>query len=114
MSLINYITQIQFDVGAIVHLPAECERIGITRPLIVTDRGVRAAGIVDVALSTFSGSSAQWPIYDGTPPNPNENAVREAVAMFGSVAVTGSSPLVGARRSTWPKVWPCVPCTTVH
>ncbi|MEZ0198327.1 iron-containing alcohol dehydrogenase, partial [Pseudomonas qingdaonensis] len=99
MSLINYITQIQFDIGAIACLPAECERIGITRPLIVTDRGVRAAGIVDTALNTFSSDMAQLPIYDGTPPNPNEHAVREAVAMFkaygcdGIIAIGGGSAI---------------------
>ncbi|MFV3288748.1 iron-containing alcohol dehydrogenase [Pseudomonas sp. NY11955] len=99
MSLINYITQIQFDIGAIARLPAECERIGITKPLIVTDRGVRAAGIVDTALNTFGDSTVQLPIYDGTPPNPNENAVREAVAMFkecgcdGIIAIGGGSAI---------------------
>ncbi len=99
MSLINYITQIQFEVGAISLLPAECQRIGITRPLIVTDRGVRAAGIVDVALSKFTDSTVQLPIYEGTPPNPNENAVREAVAMFkecgcdGIIAIGGGSAI---------------------
>ncbi|MGV2834569.1 iron-containing alcohol dehydrogenase, partial [Pseudomonas shirazensis] len=76
MSLINYITQIQFEVGAIALLPAECQRIGITRPLIVTDRGVRAAGLVDRALDAFEGADMALPIYDATPPNPNESAVR--------------------------------------
>ncbi|RYY96750.1 MAG: 4-hydroxybutyrate dehydrogenase, partial [Comamonadaceae bacterium] len=46
MALIQYLTQIQFEFGAIKLLPAECERIGIRRPLIVTDAGVRAAGIL--------------------------------------------------------------------
>ncbi|HBK50370.1 MAG TPA: 4-hydroxybutyrate dehydrogenase, partial [Pseudomonas sp.] len=95
MSLINYITQIQFDIGAIACLPAECERIGITRPLIVTDRGVRAAGIVDTALNTFASDTAQLPIYDGTPPNPNEHAVREAVAMFKAYGCDGISAMGG-------------------
>ena len=106
MSLINYITQIQFDIGAIALLPAECERIGITKPLIVTDRGVRAAGIVDTALNTFADSAAQLPIYDGTPPNPNETAVREAVAMFkecgcdGIIAIgSGGSYALSAARA---------------
>lgn len=99
MSLINYITQIQFDAGAIALLPAECQRVGITRPLIVTDRGVRAAGIVDVALSALAGATAEPVIYDGTPPNPNENAVRQAVAMFkecgcdGIIAIGGGSAI---------------------
>ena len=99
MSLINYITQIQFDAGAISLLPAECQRVGITRPLIVTDRGVRAAGIIDVALSTFTDTTVELPIYDGTPPNPNEGAVRDAVAMFkacgcdGIIAIGGGSAI---------------------
>jgi len=65
----------------------------------VTDRGVRAAGIVDTALNTFGSTTAQLPIYDGTPPNPNEHAVREAVAMFkaygcdGIIAIGGGSAI---------------------
>jgi alcohol dehydrogenase class IV len=98
MSLINYITQIQFDFGAIRLLKEECERIGIRRPLIVTDKGVRAAGIIDTVLGALA-SAGPVPIYDGTPPNPNETAVREAVAAYkaggcdGIVAVGGGSAI---------------------
>ena len=46
MALIYYVTQIQFDFGAIKLLKQECERVGISRPLIVTDPGVKAAGIL--------------------------------------------------------------------
>jgi alcohol dehydrogenase class IV len=98
MSLINYITQIQFDYGAIRLLSSECERVGIRRPLIVTDRGIRAAGIIDTVLDALAGT-APVPIYDGTPPNPNEAAVRDAVAAYragdcdGIVAVGGGSAI---------------------
>ncbi|HTR06525.1 MAG TPA: iron-containing alcohol dehydrogenase [Paraburkholderia sp.] len=98
MSLINYITQIQFDFGAIRLLKDECERVGMRRPLIVTDKGVHAAGIIDVVLGALAGI-APVPIYDGTPPNPNEAAVREAVAAYragdcdGIVAVGGGSSI---------------------
>ncbi|WP_321896675.1 iron-containing alcohol dehydrogenase [Paraburkholderia heleia] len=98
MSLINYITQIQFDFGSIRLLKNECERVGISRPLIVTDKGVRAAGIIDSVLGALPGV-APATIYDGTPPNPNEAAVREAVAAYragecdGIVAVGGGSSI---------------------
>jgi 4-hydroxybutyrate dehydrogenase len=46
MAYIYYDTHIQFDHGAIATLKAECERVGIYRPMIVTDKGVRAAGTV--------------------------------------------------------------------
>lgn len=98
MSLINYITQIRFEAGAIRQLQSECERIGITRPLIVTDAGVRAAGIVDQAVEQL-GQGAAPAIYDRTPSNPNESAVRDAVAAYlahgcdGIVAVGGGSSI---------------------
>jgi alcohol dehydrogenase class IV len=98
MALINYITQIQFDFGAISMLGQECERIGIARPLIVTDRGVKAAGLIDKVLGAL-GHPGGVAIYDGTPPNPNEAAVREAVAVYmagkcdGIVAVGGGSSI---------------------
>ena len=38
MALIDYITQIQFEFGAIDLLRQQCERVGIRRPLIVTDQ----------------------------------------------------------------------------
>ena len=41
MALIYYLTQIQFEFGAIKLLRQECERVGISRPLVVTDQGVK-------------------------------------------------------------------------
>jgi len=98
MSLINYITQIQFDFGAIAKLPDECARIGIKRPLIVTDAGVKAAGLIDKVLVALQADN-EPPIFLDTPPNPNERAVRAAVAMYkenqcdGVIAVGGGSSI---------------------
>ena len=98
MSLINYVTQIQFDCGALRLLPGECERTRIRRPLIVTDSGIRAAGILDTVLAALP-NGASVPVFDGTPPNPNEAAVRDAVSMYlthdcdGVIAVGGGSSI---------------------
>jgi 4-hydroxybutyrate dehydrogenase len=98
MSLINYITQIQFDFGAIAKLPDEYARIGIKRPLIVTDAGVKAAGLIDKVLVALRADN-EPPIFLDTPPNPNERAVRAAVAMYkenqcdGVIAVGGGSSI---------------------
>ncbi|NUU03766.1 iron-containing alcohol dehydrogenase [Herbaspirillum robiniae] len=98
MALINYITQVQFDYGALSLLQQECERIGIKKPLVVTDMGIRNAGLLDKVLGQLKDGAAV-PVYDQTPPNPNENAVRGAVAMFreagcdGIVAVGGGSSI---------------------
>ena len=98
MSRINYLTQVVFAFGAIRELPAECERLGIRRPLLITDAGVRAAGLVDRVLATLPDPAVAG-VFDETPPNPNETAVRAAVARFragghdGIVAVGGGSSI---------------------
>ncbi len=98
MALINYITQIQFDFGAISLLQAECERVGINRPMLVTDAGVRAAGLVDRVLAQLKEPKGVQ-VYDQTPPNPHEAAVRDALAMYkqgkfdGMIAVGGGSAM---------------------
>lgn len=97
MALIQYLTQIQFDFGAIQLLPAECARIGITRPLIVTDAGVRAAGLLQRALDALGGLPSA--VFDQTPSNPTEAAVREAAALYharhcdGLIALGGGSAI---------------------
>ena len=97
MSLIYYITQVQFDFGAISLLKAECERVGISRPLIVTDAGVKAAGILQRALDAIEGMPVA--VFDETPSNPTEASVRAAVAVYqaqrcdGLIAVGGGSAI---------------------
>jgi hypothetical protein len=98
MALIKYLTDIQIDAGARALLPAECERTGIAKPLIVTDAGVRAAGVLQQVLDALP-PAMRGAVYDGTPPNPTEAAVREAVALFdrhgcdGLIAVGGGSAI---------------------
>lgn len=97
MAIINYITTVQFDFGAIGLLRQECERVGITRPLIVTDVGVRSAGLLDRITAQLGG--IPFTIFDGTPPNPTEGAVREGVEAYraggcdGVIALGGGSPI---------------------
>ncbi|NMM75758.1 iron-containing alcohol dehydrogenase [Acidovorax sp. SRB_24] len=97
MAFIYYITQIQFEAGAIRLLKHECERVGIARPLIVTDPGVKAAGLLQKALDALPGLPVA--VFDQTPSNPTEAAVRAAVAVYraegcdGLIAVGGGSAI---------------------
>jgi hypothetical protein len=96
MAIINYITTVQFDFGAVTLLPQECERIGMHRPLVVTDPGVRAAGVLDRVTAQLDAS---FQIFDRTPSNPTESAVRDAVEAYrahncdGVIAVGGGSSI---------------------
>jgi len=97
MAFIYYVTQIQFEFGAVKLLKQECERVGITRPLIVTDPGVKAAGILQKALDALPG--LQVTVFDQTPSNPTEAAVRAAAELYktsgcdGLIAVGGGSAI---------------------
>ena len=97
MAFINYVTQVQFDFGAVRLLAAECERVGIGRPLIVTDAGVKAAGLLHKALDALPGLAVT--VFDQTPSNPTEAAVRAAAALYqahhcdGLIAVGGCSAI---------------------
>ncbi len=97
MALIHYITQIQIEFGAVRLLAQECARAGITRPLVVTDPGVKAAGVLQPALDALAGLPVA--VFDQTPANPTEAAVRTAVEIYrahgcdGLIAVGGGSAI---------------------
>ncbi len=97
MAQILYITNILIDFGVLSQLQAECERVGIRRPLIVTDAGVKAAGLLDKATAALPGLSPA--VFDQTPSNPTEAAVRAAVAVYqaqgcdGLIALGGGSAI---------------------
>ncbi len=97
MAFIYYVTQVQFEFGAVRLLKQECERVGISRPLIVTDPGVKAAGVLQKALDALPGLPVA--VFDQTPSNPTEAAVRAAVEVYhanqcdGLIAVGGGSAI---------------------
>ena len=53
MAFIQYLTQIHLDHGAVRLLPGECQRVGMRKSLIVTDAGVRAAGVLAQAVAAL-------------------------------------------------------------
>src|SRR3954465_9300431 len=97
MAFIYYVTQIQFEFGAVKLLKQECERGGITRPVVVTGAGGKAAGVLQKALDALGG--LPHAVFDQTPSNPTEAAVRAAVKVYkdnacdGLVAVGGGSAI---------------------
>jgi hypothetical protein len=93
---ILYLSHVRFGFGTLDELPAALTGLGVARPLLVTDRGVRAAGILDRVLAACP---AGCPAFDATPTNPTETAVEAARAVYqaegcdGLVAVGGGSPI---------------------
>ena len=97
MAFIFYLTHIHIGSDALLQLKPECERIGIRRPLIVSDKGVVTAGIVDQVTARLGGMPCN--LFDDTPSNPTEAMVRRAADLYrdsgcdGLIAVGGGSSI---------------------
>jgi 4-hydroxybutyrate dehydrogenase len=97
VAYIYYLTHIHLGDDALAMLPSECARSGIARPLIVTDRGVVAAGLVARALAALGAGAP--PVFDDTPSNPTEAAVLAAAQRYrdagcdGLIAIGGGSSI---------------------
>jgi 4-hydroxybutyrate dehydrogenase len=96
MDLINYLTSINFGIGAIASLKPSMDELGISRPLVISDHGLKAAGLLDhPQLADLTAS----PIFLDVPTNPTESAVKEALAVYranqcdGVIAIGGGSPI---------------------
>ena len=97
MATIQYLTTIHIDFGVLALLSAECERHGMRKPLLVTDAGVRDAGVLAQAQAALG--ALPHAVFDGTPSNPTEAGVRAALEVWrregcdGLVAVGGGSSI---------------------
>jgi alcohol dehydrogenase class IV len=68
-------------------LSEELAGLAVQRPLIVTDPGLAASGVLDQVQDALNGSAAT--VYDQTPANPTEAAVRDALALYRSEGCDG-------------------------
>ncbi|WP_061136227.1 iron-containing alcohol dehydrogenase [Caballeronia fortuita] len=97
MAFIFYLTHIHLGYDALQSLQSECARIGMKRPLVITDKGVRAAGLADRVID--SAKLGALPVFDDTPSNPTEAMVVQAAGQYrrdgcdGLIAVGGGSSI---------------------
>ena len=96
MAPITYLTTIEFGAGAVSTLAEHLMAVGMTRPLIVSDRGLATTGLVQRIESLCPPGA---PVFLDVPPNPTEAASRAALAVYqahrcdGLCAVGGGSPI---------------------
>ncbi len=90
--------------GALDAISNQLERLGVARPLLVTDKGVTQAGLVDLMLKAASGSRLRFAaVYDDVPPDSGTATVGKAVAAYrnarcdGIVALGGGSVIDTAK-----------------
>jgi hypothetical protein len=88
VAILSFNTKVHFGHGERKQLVLETQKLGMKRPLFVTDKGVRAAGVFAQATETLSGMH-EAVIFDQTPPNPTEDAAVAGLTLFQSSACDG-------------------------
>ena len=87
MAQMNYLTQCTFDFGALGQLPRVLKGIGVARPFVVTDPGLKANGLLERLLAALGEAPAG--VFAGTPANPTESAAREAASAYRTAGADG-------------------------
>jgi len=112
----SYPTSIRFGAGRINELPDACVAAGISKPLLVTDKGLADLPITANVIKLMSSNGLGDGLFADCDPNPNELNVEAALALYrdggydGVIAFGGGSALdlgkviafmVGQARPLW-------------
>jgi len=96
LSTFSFPTKVVFGPGAVREAAAVLAGVGVTRPLIVTDAGVRGS---DAFKKLAAAGGENWPVFSAVHPNPTNDDVEAAFAAYSAdrcdsvVALGGGSAL---------------------
>jgi 4-hydroxybutyrate dehydrogenase len=98
MAMLSYLTQIQFDHGAIKHLGKGMQRLNMHRPLIVTGPNLSKGQILQ-SLREQLPPDVPFVMFSDVPANPTEAAVLRALEVYRDagcdsvICIGGGSPM---------------------
>ena len=95
----SYPTTIRFGAGRIVELAEACRAAGMTKPLLITDRGLGPLPVTATALDVLEGAGLGRAVFAEVDPNPTERNLAAGIEAYragghdGIVAFGGGSGL---------------------
>jgi alcohol dehydrogenase class IV len=96
-------TRIVLGPGALARLPAELRRLGVARPLVVTDAGVVKAGLAARLHAVLDAAGVRSERFEEVQPNPTDRDADGGLAAYrrggcdGIVAIGGGSAIDAAK-----------------
>ena len=104
MNLLNHFgfqlpTRIEYGMGIVGNLPEELAGYNLKRPLLVTDPGVTAAGLLDPIGESLEKAGIRFEVFSEVAANPKDYNVEAGAAAArdfkadGLVAIGGGSPI---------------------
>jgi alcohol dehydrogenase class IV len=99
VSRMSFPCPIVFGPGALEELPRELKRLGASRPLVVADAGVTAAGLTRKVLDVLDRAQVRAAVWDACTPNPTDVDVDRGLNAYRKdgcdsiIGLGGGSPL---------------------
>ncbi len=78
----SYPTAIKFGAGRITELAEHCKAMGISRPLLVTDKALAGLPITAQALDILEAAGLGRAVFSEVDPNPNEHNMAAGIAVY--------------------------------
>jgi len=69
-------------IGAAKEIPGKISALGGSKPLVVTDKGITAAGITKEITDLLDAAGMNFVVFDETIPNPTDNNVHDGVEVY--------------------------------
>ena len=102
----EFIVPVKIIAGrkALSNLPYELDQLGVKRPLVITDKGVVGAGLLDkVAAALADGDRVLGPVFDEVPPDSSNRVINRVAQLYrkegcdGIIALGGGSAIDTAK-----------------
>ncbi|HBQ42636.1 MAG TPA: alcohol dehydrogenase, partial [Halieaceae bacterium] len=100
----NTVPQLICRPGSALDLAESCQRLGIRQPLLVTDPGLMAIGLVQPVQAALEAAGVPVVLYDQVREDPPEATVEAAAALGRAAAVDGVIALGGGSSMDVAKV----------
>ena len=100
---LSWPTRVVLGPGALARLPAHLGRLGVRRPLVVTDAGVVRAGLAARLYAVLEAAGVRAARFEEVQPNPTDRDAADGLAAFrrggcdGLVAIGGGSSIDAAK-----------------
>ena len=93
MPVMNFLNTCIFDHGAIQKLPGVLRGNGVSKPFIITDPGIKAAGILDTVIEAIGTEPGG--VFSDTVANPTEDQAIDVTARYKQAGADGIIALGG-------------------
>jgi len=88
-------TRLIFGPGALAEVIPELKRLGVGKPLLVTDQGIRAAGLLGRVTSLLEEHGVPSATFDGVKENPSVETVADGLKIYANEGCDGLIPIGG-------------------